>query len=129
MVIDSSAVIAILLDEPEAESLMLKVVQANDKKISAANYLETGIILGRDPTLVRLSLFNAFLKEFCITVTPVTEDQANLALTAFYRFGKGCKHPAKLNYGDCFAYALAKQLNEPLLFKGNDFSSTDLQQA
>ena len=129
MVIDSSAVLAILLNEPEEEEFLLQIQKATDRYISAASYLEAGMVLRRDPTGQRLRFFEYMLRAMRIQIASVSEQQARIALQAFTLYGKGQGHPAGLNYGDCFSYALAKTLGEPLLFKGNDFSHTDLHRA
>lgn len=128
MVIDTSALVAILLQEPEAERLIRAIVGASTRLLSAATLLETAMILhyrfgdegGRDLDLLLLKLR--------IEIRPVTERQAGIARRAHGEFGKG-RHPAGLNYGDCFAYALAKEQDAPLLLKGADFSHTDLRAA
>ena len=129
MVIDSSAVIAILFDEPEAEALLSQIAVAEVCRLSSASLVEIGIVLRRDAAAPRRAAFDEMLRLFSIKIEPVTEEQAYLALDAYDRFGKGTGHRAGLNYGDCFSYALAKQTGEPLLFKGNDFTHTDLEAA
>ena len=129
MVIDSSAVIAILFDEPEAEALLSQIAAAEISRLSAASLVEVGLVLRRDATAPRRAAFDEMLRLFSIKIEPLTEQQAYLALDAYDRFGKGTGHPAGLNYGDCFSYALARQSGEPLLFKGNDFTHTDLEAA
>lgn len=129
MVIDSSAIIAILFDEPEAEALLSQIAVAEVCRLSSASLVEVGIVLRRDAAAQRRAAFDEMLRLFAIKIEPVTEEQAYLALDAYDRFGKGTGHPAGLNYGDCFSYALAKQAGEPLLFKGNDFTRTDLEAA
>ena len=129
MIIDSSAVIAILFDEPEAQALLSQIAVADVCRLSSASLVEIGIVLRRDAAAQRRAAFNEMLRLFSIKIEPVTEEQAYLALDAYDRFGKGTGHPAGLNYGDCFSYALAKQSGEPLLFKGNDFTHTDLEAA
>ena len=96
------------------------------RRLSAANFVKAAIVIdgSRDPIASRR--FDELLKEAAIVVEPVTEAQARIAREAFRDFGKGSGHPAELNFGDCFAYALAKASGEPLLFKGDDFSHTDL---
>lgn len=126
MVLDTSAVIAILQNEPEAELLVNELENTDNIRISAASLVETGIVmLARygDPGELEV---DQFILRLGVTVVPVTEAQAELARTAYRRFGKG-RHPAALNYGDCFAYALAVSLHESLLFTGKDFSKTDVQ--
>lgn len=129
MVIDSSAVVAILFDEPEAEALLSQIAVADICRLSAASLVEIGIVLRRDGVTQRRAAFDEMLRLFSIRIEPVTEEQAYLALDAYARFGKGGGHPASLNYGDCFSYALAKQFGEPLLFKGADFTRTDIEAA
>lgn len=129
MIIDSSAVIAILFDEPEAQSLLSQIAVAEVCRLSSASLVEIGIVLRRDAAAQRRAAFDEMRRLFSIKIEPVTEQQAYLALDAYDRFGKGTGHPAGLNYGDCFSYALAKQSGEPLLFKGNDFTHTDLEAA
>lgn len=129
MVIDSSAVIAILFDEPEAEALLSQIAVAEVCRLSSASLVEIGIVLRRDAAAPRRAAFDEMLRLFSIKIESVTEEQAYLALDAYDRFGKGTGHRAGLNYGDCFSYALAKQTAEPLLFKGADFTHTDLEAA
>lgn len=129
MVIDSSAVIAILFDEPEAEALLSQIAVAEVCRLSTASLVEIGIVLRRDAAAPRRAAFDEMLSLFSIKIEPVTEEQAYLALDAYDRFGKGTGHRAGLNYGDCFSYALARQTGESLLFKGNDFTHTDLEAA
>jgi ribonuclease VapC len=129
VIIDSSAVIAILFDEPEAQALLSQIAVAEVCRLSSASLVEIGIVLRRDAAAQRRAAFDEMRRLFSIKIEPVTEQQAYLALDAYDRFGKGTGHPAGLNYGDCFSYALAKQTGEPLLFKGNDFTHTDLEAA
>ncbi len=129
MIVDSSVVLAILRREPEAEAFSRLLEGADRRSISAANYLEAAIVAdgSRDPVLSRA--FTDFFVEAVIAVEPVTQRQAEIARAAYRYFGKGSGHPAKLNFGDCFAYALAKDHGESLLFKGNDFARTDVRPA
>lgn len=126
MIIDTSALIAILRDEPEARFCALAIESATERKISAANFLEAAVVIdgSRDPVASRR--FDDLIREARLVVEPVTEAQARIARDAYRDFGKGSGHPAQLNFGDCFAYALAKATGEPLLFKGDDFTHTDL---
>jgi len=126
VIIDSSAIVAILFGEPEAEGFLTRLAMADVCRLSAATFLEVGIVLHRAQAAKRRPAFEEMLRLFAIKIEPVTEQHAFLALDAFERFGKGTGHPAGLNYGDCFSYALAKETGEPLLFKGNDFRRTDL---
>jgi ribonuclease VapC len=125
MVIDSSALLAIFLEEPDASVYVSAIVNDRRRLISAATLAEASIVAIRrrepDP-IVALDTLTTRLR---LVVIPVDHEQALLARDGFRRFGKG-RHPAGLNFGDCFAYALAKQRGEPLLFKGNDFSQTDV---
>lgn len=126
MIVDTSALIAILRDEPEAETIAAALAAAQVPRISAANYLETAIVIdaSRDPIASR-HVDELFTKARLV-IEPVTAEQAVIARAAYRDFGKGSGHPAQLNFGDCFAYALAKMAGEPLLFKGEGFSRTDL---
>lgn len=128
MVIDTSAMIAILLREPEAASFEELLAKSSLSKMSAASYVEAGIIMDRRGNPVSRALFESYLEDWSIKIEPVTMEQAIIARQAYDYFGKG-RHPAGLNYADCFSYALAKSMREPLLFKGNDFSKTDLVSA
>jgi ribonuclease VapC len=129
MILDTSAVIAILRDEPEAARFAEAIAEAEDCRISAMNYVETAAVIdaSRDPVASRR--FDDLLREAAVVIEPVTKAQARIAREAYRDFGKGSGHPAKLNFGDCFAYALAKALAEPMLFKGDDFPHTDVTAA
>ncbi|MBK1838336.1 type II toxin-antitoxin system VapC family toxin [Azospirillum sp. YIM B02556] len=126
MVVDISALVAILKAEPEAATFLVKLATATVCRLSAANFVEAGLIANRDSTGAYREALEDLLKEFDIRIEPVREYQARLALDAFRRYSKRTGHPASLNYGDCFAYALAADTGEVLLFKGNDFPCTDL---
>ncbi len=127
MIIDTSAVIAILRDEPEAMFCARAIENASRRRISATNFVEAAVVIdaSRDPIASRR--FDEFVREAQLRIEPVTEEQARVAREAYRDFGKGSGHPAGLNFGDCFAYALAKVTGEPLLFKGQDFSKTDIK--
>jgi ribonuclease VapC len=129
MIVDSSALIAILRDEPEALFCAMAIENAAQRRMSAANFLETAVVIdgSRDPIACRR--FDELIHEAGIVIEPVTEAQARIARGAYRDFGKGSGHPAQLNFGDCFAYALAMTTGEPLLFKGNDFIHTDITPA
>lgn len=129
MILDTSAIVAILRKEPEVETLLAKIVQAPVSRISSATYLEAGIVIDSDRNPVLSRRLDDLIKESPIGVSPFTEGQAKLARAAYRDYGQGSGHPAQLNFGDCFAYALAKELGEPLLFKGDDFSKTDVEAA
>lgn len=125
MVIDTSALIAILQDEPERRVLNEAIEAAESCAMSTGSFLETSMFIesryGPDGTRD----LELFISKARISLASVDADQAYVARDAFRRYGKG-RHPAGLNFGDCFAYALAKMLDEPLLFKGNDFVLTDI---
>lgn len=125
MIVDTSALLAVLLLEPEAERFAAAIEQAETVRISAASYLETAIYVDRNGDEVRRAMLDTFLDQFNIQIEAVTPVQAKLARQAFVLFGKG-RHEAGLNFGDCFSYALAKFYREPLLFKGGDFGHTDI---
>jgi len=129
MILDSSAVVAMLRYEPEAAAFMIAANDADSRLLSAANFLETAMVIDRYQDAAARRSLDDFLETSEITVVPVTVAQAHLARAAFRDFGRGSGHPARLNFGDCFAYALAKDTSEPLLFKGNDFSHTDITPA
>jgi ribonuclease VapC len=126
VIVDSSALLAILRAEPEASRYSRAIEKASSRRISAANFLETAIVIdgSRDPIASRR--LDDLLREAEFMVEAVTEEQARIARAAYRDFGKGSGHRAQLNFGDCFAYALAKAAREPLLYKGNDFSHTDI---
>ena len=129
MIIDTSALIAILRAEDDASDMALAIERAHVRKISAASYLETAVVIdaSRDPIASRR--FDELVDTAELRVEPVTHDQARIARDAYRDFGTGSGHQASLNFGDCFAYALAKSTGEPLLFKGNDFGHTDIMPA
>jgi ribonuclease VapC len=126
MIVDTSAIIAILKDESDYEKYSEAMLLSHKQvQMSAASYLEAGIVFdaandGGDDAL------EALIKDLRISISPVTADQARTARAAYAQYGKGSGHPAQLNFGDCFAYALAKDSGEALLFKGSDFSQTDV---
>jgi ribonuclease VapC len=129
VIADTSAIIAILTEEDDAAVYAQAIAGADVRRLSAASYLECGIVLDsqRDPIISRG--LDELLLEAEFVVEPVTERQARLARQAYADFGKGCGHPAGLNFGDCLAYALAFDLREPLLWKGDDFGHTGVRSA
>lgn len=129
MIIDTSALIAILRAEDDASEMAYAIERAQARRISAASYLETAVVIdaSRDPIASRR--FDELVDTAELRVEPVTYDQARIARDAYRDFGKGSGHKAGLNFGDCFAYALAKSTGEALLFKGNDFGHTDITPA
>jgi ribonuclease VapC len=126
VIIDTSVLIAILRNEPEAEKFAHALAEARTRRISAANFLETAIVIdgSRDPIASRR--FDELLRVAEVRIEAVTEEQARIARAAYRDFGKGSGHPAQLNFGDCFAYALSKVTGEKLLYKGQAFVHTDL---
>jgi ribonuclease VapC len=129
VIIDTSALMAILRAEPDASEIAHAIESARDRRISAVNWLETAVVIdaSRDPVASRR--FDELVQTAELYVEPVTHDQARIARDAYRDFGKGSGHKAGLNFGDCFAYALAKTAGEALLFKGNDFGHTDITPA
>ncbi|HKW64902.1 MAG TPA: type II toxin-antitoxin system VapC family toxin [Candidatus Acidoferrum sp.] len=125
MVIDTSAVVAILLAEPEREHFLKLLSESGIRLVSAANVLETSIVVESRRGEAAGRELDLFLHRAKVEMVPVDEEQVSIARYAWRKFGKG-RHPAALNFGDCFAYALTKTSNEPLLAKGEDFSKTDL---
>jgi ribonuclease VapC len=128
MVLDRSAILAILLDEPERASFTRLVEEDQTHLVSAATLVEVSIVIESRKGEPGRRLLERFLDLTTAEIAPVTADQAASACDAFRRYGKG-RHPAGLNLGDVFAYALARATGEPLLFKGNDFTRTDIASA
>jgi ribonuclease VapC len=128
MVLDRSAILAILLDEPERATFTRLIEQDQRRLVSAATLVEVSIVIESRKGEPGRQLLERFLDLTTAEIMPVTADQADLACDAFRRYGKG-RHPAGLNLGDVFAYALARATGEPLLFKGNDFTRTDIARA
>jgi ribonuclease VapC len=125
MIVDTSALIAVLFAEADAETYALAIANADRCRISAANYVETAIVVEAQTRESGSREFDAFVRRAGIVIEPITEEHAHLARRAYSQFGKG-RHRASLNFGDCFAYALAKASGEPLLYKGDDFKRTDV---
>ena len=125
MVIDTSALVAILRNEPERRSFNQAIEAADRRAMSAASFVEASMIIESRYGPDGIRDLDLFIAKARIELVPVDIEQAHVARTAFRDYGKR-RHPAGLNYGDCFAYALAKILDEPLLFKGTDFSLTDI---
>lgn len=128
MVIDTSAIVAILTDEPERKKLTSKIVADPRRLISAATLLEMSIVIEARQGEAGGRELDLLLHRMNAQVTALDAEQIAIAREAWRRFGKG-RHPAALNYGDLFSYALARACGEPLLFKGNDFSQTDIARA
>lgn len=129
MIVDTSALVAIVRAEHDAARYAEALSASGRSQMSAANYLEAAIVVdsARDPVASRR--FDDLLSAAGITVVAVTPEHAEVARTAYRDFGKGSGHPAQLNFGDCFAYALAVTAHEPLLYKGDDFIHTDIAAA
>ena len=128
MVLDTSALLAVLLDEPERRAFNEAIEAADRRWLSAASFVEASMLLESRRGSLGVAALDVYLAKAGIVVQPVDRAQAEAARDAFRRYGKG-RHPAGLNFGDCFAYALARTLAEPLLFKGTDFSQTDVMPA
>ena len=127
MIVDTSAIIAVLREEPSAEVYARLIATAPVARISAGTYVELGIVIDGTRNPVVSGTVDRFLEESRIVIEPLTASQARIARTAYQHFGKGSGHQARLNMGDCYAYALARDLGEPLLFKGDDFTLTDIE--
>jgi len=128
MILDTSPLVAILVKEPDSGRYIDAISHAPRCRISAGNFIELSIVIEGQFGLEVLRQCDALIRRVGIVIEPVTVDQAHAARQAFNDFGKG-RHPAALNFGDCFAYALAKVTGEPLLFKGEDFRKTDIVSA
>ena len=128
IVVDTSALMAILNGEPEAEEFSRLMTEDSDVVLAAPNLLEFMIVSIRRRGDGQRPRSQALIDKFVPNILPWSAEMAELATTAFVRFGKS-RHPASLNFGDCVAYALAKSLDAPLLFKGNDFALTDIESA
>ena len=128
MILDTSAMVAILYREPEARDFVRLIHDADMSRISVATYVELSMVVESQLGADGMRQTETFFRRAGIVIEPVTIAQGELARQAFLDFGKG-RHKAALNYGDCFSYALAKATGEPLLFKGNDFGQTDIVSA
>jgi ribonuclease VapC len=128
MIIDTSAIVAILNDEPERRAFNEAIERSDICLLSAASFLEASIVIENNRGYEGLRDFDLWMATTGIEHAPVDADQAQIARQAFRQYGKG-RHPAALNFGDCFSYALAKAAGFPLLFKGEDFTKTDIQAA
>jgi len=126
VIVDSSALIAILRNEPDASAIAEALQQAPFRHISAVTYVEAAVVADNDRNPLLSRRFDNLIRDAQVSVEPVTPRQAEIARQAYRDFGKG-RHKAGLNFGDCFAYALAKEMDEPLLFKGTDFARTDVE--
>ena len=128
MILDSSALIALVFREPEAEQILDSLAEAEVAAIGAPTLAETGIVLGAKLGEASRAILSRLLEDLDLVVLPFTAAHGREAREAFLRFGRG-RHPAGLNFGDCLTYATAKLAGQPLLFVGNDFSQTDLTRA
>ncbi len=129
MILDTSAIIAILRAEPEAAACADAIESASVRRLSAASYVEVGAVIDRAGDAIASRRVDELLITAGIGIEPVTASHARIAREAYRDFGKGSGHPAGLNFGDCFSYALARTTGEPLLFKGEDFRHTDIASA
>lgn len=129
MIVDTSAIMAMLLDEAEADDLLRLMVTAPARRMSAGSWVELGTVLVRRQDRELALRAERLLPGLRIDVVPVTSAQADIARRGYREYGRGTGHPAKLNFGDCFSYALAREAGEPLLFKGDDFTHTDVARA
>jgi ribonuclease VapC len=127
VIVDTSAIVAIIRGEPDGEVYARLIGEAQTARISAATYVELGIVIDGPGDAVLSSALDRFLEDAGLQIAPLTAAQARIARDAYRRFGRTSGSPARLNMGDCFAYALARDLGEPLLFKGNDFKETDIE--
>jgi len=125
VIIDTSAIIAVLTKEPECRFFIEAIESADTRKMSTASFVETSIVLEARYGSDGIRDFDLFIAKANITLVPVDAIQAQIARRAYKQYGKG-RHKAGLNFGDCFAYALAKNMGDILLFKGEDFSKTDI---
>jgi ribonuclease VapC len=129
VIVDSSALVSIPRREPEAAEFEATIAEALSLKMSAVGYLEASVVVDSSGDPATSRRLDAYLEAADIQIAPVRGSQAHTARQAYREFGKGSGHPAQLNFGDCFAYALSAESREPLLFKGNDFSRTDISKA
>lgn len=129
MIVDTSAILTILLREPEAGAFEELVASDPFARMSAASYLEAGIVIDNRGITVNSRILDGWVAAAELVIEPVTAEQAQIARQAYRDFGRGSGHPARLNFGDCLAYALAKAHDDVLLFKGDDFLHTDVRPA
>jgi ribonuclease VapC len=125
MVVDTSAILAVIFEEPDADFFLHKLAKARSRQTSVVSYVEASMLMISRRGADAESELDLMLQDAEINIVPVSLDQARLARTVFRIYGKR-RHPASLNFGDCFSYALAKSTGEPLLFKGLDFAKTDV---
>lgn len=125
MILDTSALMAILLEEPERDAMLPKLAENPVRRISAGTWMELATVIIRQHP-AKADSAEALVQRLGLTVEDVTLEQALLGRDAYRAYGRGTRSPARLNFGDCFAYALSKATGEPLLFKGDDFAQTDI---
>ena len=128
MIIDTSALLAVVLAERDEPNFLSAIVSARRRSMSVANWLEATIVVESRGDTVSTRSLDRFVRDAQVELVPVTLEQTELARTAWRDYGRG-NHPARLNFGDCFAYSLAKLRKQPLLFKGGDFAQTDIEPA
>lgn len=126
MIVDTSAIVAILAGEPEREEFLTLLTGTSRVLMSAGNWIELSAVVTRSMRKDHALKLDGLFEDLAISIVPVTVVQAEIGHRAYRKYGRGTDHPAYLNFGDCFAYALAKDTGEPLLFKGDDFSHTDI---
>ncbi len=129
MIVDTSALIAVITDEPDGARLGHLMASTANLRISAATYLEASMVLDRRDNPAAGAVLDDVIFDLKIQIEPFTPEQARIARQAFRDYGRGSGHPANLNFGDCFSYALARDKREPILYKGTDFAQTDLRSA
>jgi ribonuclease VapC len=129
VVIDPSAIVAMIEGKPGNQELLSRCMSSDRIQLSAAGFLEAAIVLDNRNAATSLTELDELLDNLGVTIVPVTPAQARIARRAHREYGRGSGHPARLNLGDCFSYALSKDTGEPLLFKGDDFSRTDVVRA
>jgi ribonuclease VapC len=128
VIVDSSALLAVILNEPDEPRVAAAMVDASELRMSAANWVEAAMVIDSRRNPRAKARFEDLIQELGVELVPVTVEAARRSRIAHSDYGRG-NHPARLNYGDCFAYALAKLTGEPLLFIGNDFTQTDIEPA
>jgi ribonuclease VapC len=129
VIVDTSALVAILREEADAAVYVASIYAAERARISAGTLIETAIVIDGNRNARLSSRLDDLIQRMGIATEPVTEEQAHIARMGYRDYGRGSDHPARLNFGDCFAYALARVTGEPLLFKGDDFIHTDVTPA
>lgn len=129
MIVDSSALVAILVNEEDGDALATALDAPQVVRMSAASYFETAIVIDKYRDAALSAKLDDVILDSEIVIEPVTPEQARIARQAYRDYGRGSGHPANLNYGDCFSYALARDKREPILYKGDDFGHTDLRSA